>query len=289
MPDISDISRSADGPPINTATLAPRGEFAPWGRPGGGPTSVRGRKAVTPSPAARARPSGVDADSRRLGRASPARRLPTARRSPTIRTSGSRFTPVFARTVSRTNAISASMSAAFALPAGLTMKLACFSDTRAFRRWHGPSGRTPRSAAPRDRSADCGTRCRRWAGRQRLRRDAPREQFLDARARRGRVAHRKAEPRRRKNARFRCCAIQPPHAAIADRVIGWPPTLDRRPSRVAALRHARRSARFRRHSIRHSSPARRRRCRACRPGIPLPHIRNAAKRASFGLAAPASA
>src|SRR6185312_6201369 len=51
--------------------------------------------------------------------------------SPRMRTSGSRSTPVFARTVSRTCAISASMSAARARRAGLTMKLACFIDTSA--------------------------------------------------------------------------------------------------------------------------------------------------------------
>src|SRR6266545_3140658 len=48
-----------------------------------------------------------------------------------IRTSGSRSTPVRTRTVLRTWPISASMSAALPAPSGLTMKLACFSDTRA--------------------------------------------------------------------------------------------------------------------------------------------------------------
>src|SRR5207248_5505376 len=51
--------------------------------------------------------------------------------SPMIRTSGSRSTPVCARTVPRTCAMSASISAALARPSGLMMKFACISETRA--------------------------------------------------------------------------------------------------------------------------------------------------------------
>src|SRR6185503_7233887 len=51
--------------------------------------------------------------------------------SPTIRTSGTSSTPFVSRTVLLTSRISHSMSAALAAPSGLTMKLACFSDTRA--------------------------------------------------------------------------------------------------------------------------------------------------------------
>src|SRR6185295_13112136 len=51
--------------------------------------------------------------------------------TPTIRTSLISSTPNFSSTASRTRAISLSISDARALPSGLTMKFACFSETRA--------------------------------------------------------------------------------------------------------------------------------------------------------------
>ena len=113
LPDMSEISRSADGPPISTATL----------------------------PNVRCVMLGL----------------------PTIRTSGSRSTPVFCAARSRARARSAPRCPPrCAAPFGLTMKFACFSDTRA------PPTLKPLS--PHDSisraawsPAGCGTRCRRWA------------------------------------------------------------------------------------------------------------------------------
>ena len=79
------------------------------------------------------------------------------------------------------------------------MKFACFSDTRAppiamaleAADFDQPRGVIARRIA--EHAAGVGQR-------QRLRRDAPREQLLDARARRGRVALREAEPGRGEDA-----------------------------------------------------------------------------------------
>ena len=115
--------------------------------------------------------------------------------SPTIRTSGSSSTPVVARTTSRTCAISASMSAARAVA------LRIHDEVRVLLRDARVADREALEAAGLDqprrmvagRVAEHAARVRH---RQRLRRDALREQLANPRPRGLRVAGREPEPRR---------------------------------------------------------------------------------------------
>ena len=158
----------------------------------------------------------------------------------------------------------ASMSAAFAAPRGLTMKFACFSDTRA-----SPTRVALEAAAldqPRRviarRVAEDAAGIRQI---ERLRGDAPAQQLRDPLARGATVARRKREPRRGEDA-VRRAAVGAAHRAVAGRVRRRRLAL-RSSRRASALPRGRRSATSRRRSSRRSSPARRRRCRESRPGI----------------------
>ncbi len=124
--------------------------------------------------------------------------------------------------------------------------------------------------------------------RERLRRDAPGEQRLDARAPGADIADREAKPGRREDI-AECAAIAVRDAAIADRIIGRRAHLEARRC-ATAFRRARRGATFRRRSSRRSSRARRRPCPVSRRGIPRPRSRAAPRTArASGLATPASA
>ena len=119
-----------------------------------------------------------------------------------MRTSGSRSTPVLvrARRVADVRDQRLDVGGARAALSGLTMKFACFSDTRA-----PPIAKPLRPAAldqPRRMIAVGGLRntLPAFGSAERLGRDALREQLLDARARVVAIAWRKAEPRRGEDA-----------------------------------------------------------------------------------------
>ena len=183
------------------------------------------------------------------------------------RTSGSRSMPVRCRTVARTCAMIASMSAALALPPGIDDEVrVLLRDARAADRV------TLEAAASISRAAWSPVRIAEHAARigqiERLRRDAPLRGARVMRARASaRVARAESEPRRREDAVGRR-SVAAPHASGSR---SCTPSARARSKTPVARQHLdahARSATSRRRSSRRSWRARRRPFPGCRPETP---------------------